>query len=179
MWVISREAVTSAQICGKLGAVFSEQFYLEFHNHQTLSLSYSSLLQSQDSKPYDTTCNIWVSEYIWMQSIRLKMVVGCNQRSTWRRRQCKLRDGVGGNCGEMIGVSPSPPVSLAEGSWRGAYVCTGTTREDWAAWGVGGHTECWTNPGAEGNKRKHMVQLPHWWCVYWLVYSSIRHTHSK
>jgi len=40
-------------------------------------------------------------------------------------------------------------------------------------------TDCWIYPGAEESVHLLMVQLRNWWCVYWLVYSSIWHIHKK
>jgi len=45
----SGAAETSGQLCGRLGAVFSQQWFLEFLNHKAFHLSDSSLLQLQDS----------------------------------------------------------------------------------------------------------------------------------
>jgi len=44
----SRAAESSAQVCRLLGAVFLQQWFIEFYNHQAFHLSYLSLLQSQD-----------------------------------------------------------------------------------------------------------------------------------
>jgi len=41
-------AETSAQVCGRLIAVFSQQWFLGFHNHKAFCVSDLSLLQSQD-----------------------------------------------------------------------------------------------------------------------------------
>jgi len=46
-------AETAAQLCGRLGAVFSKQWFLGFHMHKAFRLSYSSLLQSQDLLPHN------------------------------------------------------------------------------------------------------------------------------
>jgi len=48
LWETRRWDEISAQLYGRLGAVFSHLLFLCFHNHQTFHLSYSSLFQSQD-----------------------------------------------------------------------------------------------------------------------------------
>ena len=63
-------AETAAQLCGRLGAGFSKQWFLGFHKHKAFRLSYLSVLQSQDSLPHNMACIIQVSLYIYIRSIR-------------------------------------------------------------------------------------------------------------
>ena len=55
------------KLCGWLDAIFSQQWFLGFHNHRVLCLSYSSLLQWQDWLHHNVACIIEVSlyKYIW------------------------------------------------------------------------------------------------------------------
>jgi len=55
---------------GKLGARFSQQWFLGFHNNKACCLLYPSLLQSQDSLHHNMACIIWVSLYIHKQRYR-------------------------------------------------------------------------------------------------------------
>jgi len=97
----TRAGQTTALLCGKLDAVFSHQRFLEFHNRKEVRLSYSSLLQSQDSLHHNMACIIQISLYIYIWSIWPQMVVEHNRRSSWRPPLRKLRDApFGGHCGE-------------------------------------------------------------------------------
>jgi len=58
LWEKSRAAETTAQLCRRLGAVMSQQWFLAFHKHKAFHLSYSSLLQSHDSLPHNIACII-------------------------------------------------------------------------------------------------------------------------
>jgi len=58
LWETSRAAETTAQLCRRLGAVFSQQWFLGFYKHKAFHWSYWSLLQSQDSLPHDMACII-------------------------------------------------------------------------------------------------------------------------
>jgi len=49
---------TSAQLCGRLNAVFAQQWFLGFHNHKAFRVSDSSLLESQDSLYHNMACII-------------------------------------------------------------------------------------------------------------------------
>ena len=64
LWEISRAAKTTAQLFGRLGAVFSQQWFRGFHKHKAFRLSYLSLLQSQDSLPHNMACSNQVFLYI-------------------------------------------------------------------------------------------------------------------
>jgi len=44
------------KLCGRLGAIFSHQWFLGFHNHKAFHRLYWSLLQSQDSLHPIMTC---------------------------------------------------------------------------------------------------------------------------
>jgi hypothetical protein len=54
----SRAADTAAQHYRKLGAVLSQQWFRGFDKHKEFCLSYSSLLQLQDSLPHIMSCII-------------------------------------------------------------------------------------------------------------------------
>ena len=58
------------KLCGRLGAVFSQQWFLEFHNHKAFHQSYWSLLQSQDLLHHNMACIIEVSQDIYIQRYR-------------------------------------------------------------------------------------------------------------
>jgi len=51
-----------------------------FHKHKAFRVSYSSLLQSQDSLPHNMACIIKVSLDIYIRSMWPKMVVEHNRR---------------------------------------------------------------------------------------------------
>lgn len=61
-----REDETTVQLCEKIGAVFLQLWYLRFHNHIVFGLSYSPLLQSQDSLHHNMVCIIYPSEFIYI-----------------------------------------------------------------------------------------------------------------
>jgi hypothetical protein len=56
-WLLGKSnfgtAKPAAQLCGRLGAVFSKQWFVGFHKHKAFRLSESSLLQSQDLLPHN------------------------------------------------------------------------------------------------------------------------------
>jgi len=56
-----------------------------FHQHKAFRLSYSSLLQWQDSVPHNMACIIKVSLHIYIRSIWPQMLVEHNRRSTCGR----------------------------------------------------------------------------------------------
>ena len=57
---------TSAQVCGRLIAIFSQQWFLGFHDHKAFPVSDSSLLQSQDSLHHNMACIIYLSLSIYI-----------------------------------------------------------------------------------------------------------------
>ena len=61
----SRAAETSVQLYGRLDAIFSQQWFLGFHDHKAFRLSYSCLLQSQDSLHHNMACIMYLSDYIY------------------------------------------------------------------------------------------------------------------
>ena len=62
---------TSAQLCGRLSVVFSQQWFLEFHNLNAFRVSDSSLLESQDSLHQNMACIIYLSLSIYMHTANL------------------------------------------------------------------------------------------------------------
>jgi hypothetical protein len=46
------------KLCGRLGVIFSTQWFLEFHNDKAYCLSYLSLSQTNDLLRHDMTCII-------------------------------------------------------------------------------------------------------------------------
>jgi hypothetical protein len=62
---------TSAQLCGRLSAVFSQQWFIGFHNHKAFRVSDSSLLQSQDSLHHNMACIIYLSHSIYIHTANL------------------------------------------------------------------------------------------------------------
>jgi len=68
LWETLRAAEISAQRCRRLGVILSHQWFLKFHNHMGFSLSYLSLLQSQNSLHHKLRCIIYLgSLYIYLQ----------------------------------------------------------------------------------------------------------------
>ena len=56
----------------KLGAVFSQQWFLGSHNHKPIRVSYLSLLQSQeDSLHHNMACIIYLSLSIYIHTVNL------------------------------------------------------------------------------------------------------------
>jgi len=67
----SRVAETSVQLCRRLGAVHSQQWFIAFHNHTAFPLWYSSLLQLQDSQHHNMACIIYLSDSIHIHTVNL------------------------------------------------------------------------------------------------------------
>jgi len=65
-WSNFGAAETTAQLCRRHGAVFSKPWFLGFHKHKAFRVSYSSLVESQDSLPHNMACIIQVSLYIYI-----------------------------------------------------------------------------------------------------------------
>ena len=75
-------------------------------------LSNSSLLQSQKSLQHNMACILYVSAYIYIQSIWPQMVVKHIHKSTWSRPMRELRDvPPGGCCGETMDLEGREPIS--------------------------------------------------------------------
>jgi hypothetical protein len=62
---------TYAQLCGRLGAVFSQQWFLGFHNYKAFRVSDSSVLESQDLLHYNMACIIYLSLCIYIHTANL------------------------------------------------------------------------------------------------------------
>ena len=106
-------AETSAQICGRLVAVFSQQRFLEFHSHKVFCLSHSSLLHWEDLLHHHMACIIWITQYTYIQSIWPQIVK--HNRSTWRRPLTELRDApLGGCCAETMYLKGREPTIHAQ-----------------------------------------------------------------
>ena len=65
------EAETSAKLCGRHIAVFSQQWFLGFSNHKAFLVSDSSLLQSQDLLHHNMACIIYLSLSIYIHMANL------------------------------------------------------------------------------------------------------------
>jgi len=126
----SKPAVISAQRCGRLGATFSLQWFLGFHDNKAFGLSYSALLQSPDLLHHNIPCIIKVSLYMYTRSIWLQMVLEFNLRSTWRHQLWELWNALGGRCGGKLLFLPSP-FSCVGGNWWWQSSDTGITETKW------------------------------------------------
>jgi hypothetical protein len=62
---------TAAQLCVRLSAVFSQQWFLGFHNLKAFRVSDSSFLESQDSLHHDMACIIYLSLPIYIHTANL------------------------------------------------------------------------------------------------------------
>ena len=91
------------QLCGRLGAIFSQQWIL--HNHKEFRLCYSHKIR------YIIIWHpLFKSLYIYILSIWPQMVVRHNRRSTWTRPLRELGDALlGGHCGEMTELEGREP----------------------------------------------------------------------
>jgi len=109
LWETLRAAETSAQLCGRLCALFSQQRFLGFHNHKVFQVSDSSLLQSQHLLHHIMACILYqsLSLYIHIVSLgadgtgvwsekHLEMPIERTWRCTWGLWSCKLGDELGG-----------------------------------------------------------------------------------
>jgi len=118
----SRAAEIAAQLCRRLreqpGPLHSTVGDLVPYSHSHGSytttshfvLSYSSLLQSQDSLHHNMACIMQVLVYIYIRSIWPQIVVEHNQRSTWTRPLRELRDTpLGGHCSETMQLEGREP----------------------------------------------------------------------
>jgi len=65
-WSYFGAAETSGQVRRRLIAVFPQQWFLGFHNHNAFRVSDSSLLQSQDSLHHNMACIIYLSLSIYL-----------------------------------------------------------------------------------------------------------------
>jgi hypothetical protein len=116
----SNRADTSVQLCGRLGATCSLQWFLRFHDNKAFGLSYSALLQSPYLLHHNIPCIIKVTVYMYIWSIWLHTVLEGNWRSTLRQQLGELCDALGGHCGGKH-LSSSSPFSLGEGNrWWGS-----------------------------------------------------------
>ena len=65
------QRTTSVQLCGRLNAVFWQQWFMTFHNHKAFCVSDSSLLQSQDSLHHNMACILYLSHSIYIHTANL------------------------------------------------------------------------------------------------------------
>jgi len=65
VWSNFGAAETSAQLCRRLSAVFSQQWFSGFHNHKAFRVSDSSLSQSQDLLHHNMACIIYLSFFVY------------------------------------------------------------------------------------------------------------------
>jgi len=78
LWHTSRVAEATAPLCGRLGAVFSQQWF--FNNYKALCLCYSHKIR------YIIISHaLWNSLSIYIRSSGLQMVLEYNRRRTWTR----------------------------------------------------------------------------------------------
>jgi hypothetical protein len=68
---LRQQLETSAQLYGRLSAVFRQQWLLGFHNHKVFRVSDSSLLQSQDLLHHNMTWIIYLSLSIYIHTANL------------------------------------------------------------------------------------------------------------
>jgi len=68
---LQEQLEASAQLCGRLSAVFSPQCVLGFHNHKAFRVSDMALLKSQDSLHRNLACIIYRSLSIYIHTANL------------------------------------------------------------------------------------------------------------
>jgi hypothetical protein len=68
---LGEQLETSAQLCGRLSAVFSQQWFLGFHNHKAFRVADSALLESQDLLHHNMACIIYLNLSIYIQTANL------------------------------------------------------------------------------------------------------------
>jgi len=115
LWETLKQAETAAQLWRRLRKLprplQSTVGDLVLYTHSSGSyittrhfvLSYSPLLQSQILLHHNMACTIWVSLYIYIESIWLQMVLEHTWRSTWTCPLSDIRDSPhGGRCGETL-----------------------------------------------------------------------------
>jgi len=67
----SRAAGSSVQVCMRLCAASSQQWFWGFHNHKASRLSYSSLLQSQASHHHNMPSIMHLNLFIYIRTVNL------------------------------------------------------------------------------------------------------------
>jgi len=71
LWETSRAAETSVQLSWRLGAVFSQQWFSGFHNHNAFCLSYSFLLQHQNLLDPNMACSTFLRDGLYIHTVNL------------------------------------------------------------------------------------------------------------
>jgi len=130
-WETSKVAETSVQLYSRFGAICSQQWFLGFHSQKALHLSYSSLIQFQDSLYYNIAPIFLVSLNIYIWSIWLQTVLNHNQMITWR---CQLKEPgnvLEGYCDRKIHFLQPPLISLVQRSCCGTSGVMGILGMDW------------------------------------------------
>jgi len=101
----SKSAETAMKLCRGLGAIFSQQWILGFHNQKAFGTSNSALSQSQDSLHHTMGCIILVSRYISNSQSAHRWYL-----STWSHPLRELRDPpLAGRCGKMMELVDREP----------------------------------------------------------------------
>jgi len=102
----SSAAETCVLLCMRVGAVYLQQGFSGYKNHNAYHLSYSSLLKLHDSLQHYKPLIVCVSPYIYIWSVWMLKAYEHNCGSTSQSRLGELMDSRGGYSGGKIRVFP-------------------------------------------------------------------------